>query len=177
MNPRNKRVLLMLPVLAVAAGLALFGDKTPVEEVAEPAQRGSAAATQPGPVAAAPEAVAPPVVEGELLRVAARDRLSAMIDSPEVRDLFAANRAAEQQTQAPPDEPQQAAPPVQPFTFIGRELDQKRWRYFLEKDGQVFVLSPGQQAEGFRLERTPAGEVALVDLATKTRHIIPIEGE
>lgn len=174
MNPRNKRLLFLLPVLAVAAWLAVFGDKTPVDQVVEP----SAPVAVGGdvPVERAPAA---PVASGELPRVAAREQLPARIDSPDARDLFAALAPVAPPPQDAPtaQEPQEAAPPELPFAFIGRELYRSQWRYFLEKDGQVYVLAPGQQADGFRLETTRAGELVMVDLATRARHIIPLEGE
>lgn len=180
MNPKHKRVLVMLPLLAVAAWLALFGDKTPEDEVAAPTRGG-----QVDKVAeAAPErseAPAPQVImeaaEGEVLRVASRDRARAMIDSSDMRDLFAPSVPP-----APPAEQQAAAaapppPPVLPFAYIGREQEKSRWRYFLEKNGQVFVLAAGEQAEGFRLEKAGNGELALVELSTQTRHVIAIDGD
>lgn len=177
MNPKQKRLVLMLPLLAIAAWLALFGDKTPVDEVAEPTRASSAASSEAVP--ASSDASESPVVhaaaEGDVLRVAPRERVSAMIDSADMRDLFASSVPP-----PPPVDPQAAPPPpppVLPFVYIGRELEQSRWRYFLEKNGQVYVLSAGEQAEGFKLEKAGNGELALVELSTQARHVIAIDGD
>lgn len=185
MNAQNKRVLLMLPVLAVAAWLALFGDKTPDGEVAEPTTTRPAAEPAAAPVTAS-EAVAEvpaatPVnqaaAEGEVLRVRPRDALRGMIDGPDVHDLFAPLLPPQAVAAQQPQEAVQPPPPVLPFVYIGREETATRRVYFLEKAGQTFVLAAGDRAEGFQLETASDRELTLVDLATKTKHVIPIGGE
>lgn len=137
---------------AVAAWLAIFGDKTPTN--APVAVRATpAAASAQGPEAATAEtapavAVVEDDVPGQVRRLHPRRGWFEKASSG--RDLFgvpAPKQPPPEESNVPP-----AQPPVPPFHLIGRLEEQGHWSYFLERDGAAYVLVPGGEAAGFRLE-------------------------
>lgn len=173
----NKRLLIMLPVLLIAAWLAFFGDKTPRGEVAEPTRSAPAAAvTESRPAVAQIDAAPASPAPGGMLRLVSREGLGKKIESEDMHNLFMAKEPpppptppqSEQQKSAPP-------PPVMPFHYIGRELLDGAWRYFLEKNGQTYVVARGDQVEGFLLDSENDTQIGLVDVATSTHFTVQVD--
>jgi hypothetical protein len=134
----RKRLWFWLPMLAVAAWLALFGDKTPVEQMPLPTTK--ALTTSPTKT----KTVAEPVSDA-LVELIPREELIDLSETavPTSRDLFA------DRSWAPPpptvvtvEPPAPTAPPL-PFTYLGKQLEEKRWRVFLGMAEQTFVVSEG----------------------------------
>lgn len=173
---KNRRVLFLLPVLAVAGWLALFGDKTPpaaqVTGVAEPVQGG----VDSGP--AADTAVSTEDARpGAVLRLHDRVGLVKYENLPRI-DLFQ-GRSVEQ-IQAAAEEQKKAAEvappekPRQPFRVIGRMLESGQWLVFLEHSGRTYVAQSGSIVEGFRVASVSDQKLELTNLAAHTDYVIQI---
>lgn len=174
----NKRVLLMLPVLAVVGWLALFGDKTPNKttvaaavDVAGPAQ---AAADPQQSAADGPDADA--MEPGTVRKLRARTYLTDYENAPKI-DLFqgrpvdAPPPEEEKKDDTPPPPPPK---PPQPFTVIGRMLDDAGWIVFVEHAGRSYVARTGSMVEGFRFDQVEARQVRLTNLANQEEYVIPV---
>jgi hypothetical protein len=133
MTPRH---LLMAAALVVAAGFAVFGDKTPGGEVVEPVLRAPAASTAPARIAAAaPKAAA---AAPAILRLLPRDELIAAGDGA---DTFGSRDWT-----PPPPPPQPAPPPPPPtapplpFTFVGKAVEKGEWEVFLARGAETLIV-------------------------------------
>jgi len=175
----RKRLLIMLPVLGIAAWLAFFGDKAPVDKgfasAVVPARPANTAARPQGVVAGVVTTPAP-----ENLSAAPsspREEIKLALAKPPVANLFGSPAPV-----APPvanvvnDE---APPPPPPphFTVIGSVLKDGRFNVFLDKDNQTYVATPGAVIDGNRVDVVKSDQVQLFNLSTKTTQIIPIEGD
>jgi hypothetical protein len=137
MTPRH---LLMGAALVVAAGFAVFGDKTPGgADVVEPVVRAPvAAAAAPARVttAAVPKAAAAPAI----LRLLPRDELIAAGDGADAfgsRD-WTPPPPPPQPVVAPPPPPP-TAPPL-PFTFVGKAVEKGEWEVFLARGAETLIV-------------------------------------
>ncbi|GAB4058532.1 hypothetical protein [Uliginosibacterium sediminicola] len=161
MNERT-RMLLLLPVLGIAAWLALFGDKShPGSEEVALFRGGSAQSTAP---------------RSEAAPLSARESLSKALAETEPNNLFPVVAPAGGATaeQAPPPEAE-APPPT--FVVIGRMLRDGHWNVFLDRDNQTYVATAGAEISGFKVLAIEPKQVLLRDLSTQSNLIIPIEGE
>ncbi|GAA5160030.1 hypothetical protein [Viridibacterium curvum] len=167
----QRRILFLLPFLAIAAWLAFFADKTPNGEIAEPVARsGAAGQVETGQVTgSASEASA---VESSAPAGFARDGVRALLDQDNPVNLFSNGRPPE------PERPQTQEPqiPAPDFRFIGRMLRDGRWNVFLDSDKSTYVVTPGSVIKDYRVEAVQSNQVQLTHLPTKSTHIIPIEG-
>jgi hypothetical protein len=132
MTPRH---MLMGAALVVAAGFAIFGDKTPGGEVVEPVVRAPAASTaRARVVAAAPKDATAPAI----LRLLPRDELIAAGDGA---DAFGSRDWT-----PPPPPPQPAPPPPPPtapplpFTFVGKAVEKGEWEVFLARGAETLIV-------------------------------------
>ncbi|MES2757485.1 MAG: hypothetical protein V4693_08940 [Pseudomonadota bacterium] len=132
MTPRH---LLMGAALVVAAGFAVFGDKTPGGEVVEPVVRTASVATASVRVtAAAPAAAGAPII----LRLQPREQLVAAGDGA---DAFGSRDWT-----PPPPPPQPAPPPPPPtapplpFTFLGKAVEKGEWEVFLARGSETLIV-------------------------------------
>ena len=177
----NRRVLLLLPVLAVAGWLALFGDKTPSK-----APVSSAVAVAPAASASAPAGDGPTDAAGDVQDDAAADPttvhklrvrtyLTDYENAPKI-DLFQgrpvdAPPPEEKKDDMPPPPPPK---PPQPFTVIGRMLDDAGWIVFVEHAGRSYVARTGSMVEGFRFDSVEARQVRLTNTADHEEYVIPV---
>ena len=154
MKPRH---IAMGAALLVAAGLVVFGDKTPDAGVAEPVER---AARAPAPVAAA--VTAAPVkagVDPVILRLLPRDAL--------VGDIGADGTAlfgSQNWNPPPPPAPTQAAaenvappppsaPPL-PFKLIGKSVGSGVYEVYLARGEQVYLVRENTTIDGtYRVDK------------------------
>lgn len=176
----NRRVLIMLPVLAIAGWLAFFGDKsssrnTPVAVAANVAAPTTPAQPVESDAAAAPEdtAAADPTT---VHRLRVRTYLTDYENAPKI-DLFqgrpvdAPPPAEEKKDDMPPSPPPK---PPQPFTVIGRMLDDAGWIVFVEHAGRSYVARTGSMVEGFRFDSVEARQVRLTNTADHEEYVIPV---
>ncbi|MEC5386918.1 hypothetical protein VVD49_14380 [Uliginosibacterium sp. H3] len=177
MNDR-KRMLIMLPVLAIAAWLAIFGDKSPGgagNEVAAVAPRRS---STPPPVTAGdiiarpPGANVPATASGP---GAVRQDLKQALNEASVPNLFGSNAPPPPPPAAVVD-PEDLPPPPPSFTVIGSMNKDGRLNVFLDKDNQTYVAIPGAVIDGNRVDVVKSDQVQLFNLSTQKTQIIPIEG-
>jgi hypothetical protein len=130
MKPRH---LLMGAALLVAAGFALFGDKSPKGAVVEASPRSAAAAP-------ARTAVAAPKAAGvTILRLA--DRATLVDDGAGGGDAFGSHDwtpPPPKPAPAPPPPPP-SAPPL-PFTFLGKAVSNGEWEVFLVRGSETLIV-------------------------------------
>jgi len=144
----NKRWWVLLPVLLLAAWLAFFGDKTPVQVPAAsiaPVQKFPSVDVKPSPNRQRANASSPESSPLTLIELVPRKQL--ILGTPTggktSRDLFSdrswtpAPRPAAALAPPPP-----MAPPV-PFAYLGKRLEGEKWQVFLGRAGQTFVVTAG----------------------------------
>lgn len=181
MNDR-KRLLIMLPVLAVAAWLAIFGDKSPADKseavsavaparspVGEAAGKNAAAKGEMRGIApVAPDASAPGAVRGDV-------KLALATPSP--TNLFVSNAPPPPPPPPPAVDPEDMPPPPPAFHVIGSVIKDGRFSVFLDKDNQTYVATPGAVIDGNRVDVVKSDQVQLFNLSTQKTQIIPIQGD
>lgn len=183
----NQRVLLMLPLLLIAGGLALFGDKTPSGRndgggVVGPANGDAMAQSSnvpSGVIEPLPEAETPPVEsvpeDSSVHRMRDRTYLGQLENEPRV-DLFQVPPPAEEKK----DEDARDAetePPRQPFRLAGRMYDRRHWIVFLEHEDRTYVAKAGDVVEDFRVDAVNDQTIQLTKLADNSKYAIDINGE
>lgn len=154
MKPRH---IAMGAALLAAAGLLVFGDRSPQGEVAEAVERPLAARAMPSrtpsPAASKP---APPIarlVPRETLIGDGKDRFNAAAGAEGA--LF----GHQDWTPPPPPPPQPAPPPPPsapplPFTVIGKSLEDGRWEVYLASGQNTHIAHEGAVLDGaWRIER------------------------
>ncbi len=167
-TPGARRVLLF-SLLAVAAWLAFFGDKTPSDkgaaDVVQPAATPAAGAvarvgsgasgvlprTLP---AARPAAPSGRVVHGlEVAALTPREELIPALDEKrEGGDLFPALSwnpppPKPEKPSKPPKPPPPVAPPL-PFVYLGKKLEGGQWEAYLGRGEEVFIAREGAMLAG-----------------------------
>jgi hypothetical protein len=150
MNPRQ---LLMGAALAIAAGLAAFGDKTPEPDVAEPVVRPPAAASVRPSRGSADATHHDPVI----LRLQPRETLignSADAFGGGENEVF-----GRQDWTPPPPAPGPAPPappptaPPLPFTYIGKSVGEGVWEVYLARGDRTYILRDKDVVDGsYRVE-------------------------
>ncbi len=131
MKPRH---MVMGAALLVAAGFAVFGDKTPGGEVVEPVARTATTQSAPTRVAAS----APPAAAAvTILRLEPRDNLLA----GEGAGAFATQNWTPPPPPPPPapPPPPPTAPPL-PFTFLGKAVEKGEWEVFLARGNETLIV-------------------------------------
>ena len=177
MNDR-KRMLIMLPVLAVAAWLAFFGDKAPVSQVSEVAAvapRHAAGSTPAAGdiIARPPGATVPAAGSGP---TGMRQDIKQALNETSTPNLFGSNAPPPPPSAAVID-PEDLPPPPPSFTVIGSMNKDGRLNVFLDKDNQTYVAIPGAVIDGNRVDVVKSDQVQLFNLSTQKTQIIPIEGD
>jgi hypothetical protein len=130
MKPRH---MLMGAALLVAAGFAVFGDKTPGGDVVEPVARASSPARAAAAPAPAPKAAGAVTI----LRLEPRDDL--------VAGEGAGAFGTQNWTPPPPPPPPSPAPPPPtapplPFTFLGKAVEKGEWEVFLARGNETLIV-------------------------------------
>lgn len=151
MKPRH---IAMGLALAVAAGLAAFGDKTPGEDVAEAVERPATATA--GAPASAPRP-ASGAREVAILRLQPRDELVGKGAGGDENALFGRQ---DWTPPPPPPPPQQSAPPPPPvapplpYSVIGKSLEEGKWEVYLASGDRTQIAVEGGVIDGaWRVER------------------------
>lgn len=138
MTPRH---LLMGAALLVAAGFALFGDKSPNGAVVEATPRAAAAA------AAKPArtvVLAAPKTEPAVLILRLQDRAELVADSAAGAGAFSSHDwtpppPPPPKPVPPPPPPPPSAPPL-PFTFLGKAVANGEWEVFLARGSETLIV-------------------------------------
>lgn len=159
MKPRH---LLMLIGLAVAAWLALFGDKTPSGGIAAPvtratenrstdAQRAETIANRADGAAHAAESGPKPKHKADITILALRDRAELIggASSGDNGNLF-----GQQSWAPPPPPPAKPAPPqpptapTLPFTYLGKKNEDAAWEVYLAHGDTTLIVHENTVIEG-----------------------------
>jgi hypothetical protein len=151
-------------LLASAAWLAVFGDKTPPSEAAMPTPRAVPRAfASPRPAPAASAVRLEPLIARDLLvperapLPAARNPFYAAVVPPPP----AASAASAPPAPAPPPP---TAPPL-PYTVVGKKLEGGAWEVYLSRGDQVLVATAGTMLEGqYKVERIQPPTMNLIYL-------------
>lgn len=163
MKPRH---LFLAAALALAALVATFGDKTPVNTVAEPvvrstpAARNGADARRSAP-AAGPQAVASAEVTGAPSASGAAAAQAYIIPLRARAELIGeanlkgdAVFGSQNWAPPPPPAPAKAAPPAPPmapplpFTYLGKALQDGRWEVYLSRGSMTYIVQNKTVLEG-----------------------------
>ncbi len=146
----KQRHLLLTAAVALAAWLAIFGDKTPNDNVSLPVTR----ASSQGSSALKPEASLTKAVRDysagntpnssktpTILALRSRESLIGEMDSKEQNSALFSSQSW---TPAPPppkpaDPIVPTAPPL-PFKYMGKRDDEGQWQVFLTRDTTTFVI-------------------------------------
>lgn len=163
-----------LVLLAVAAWLAFFGDKTP-----NPGPRAAAVVNAVAPATAArrpparTEAVAEPV---QALRPRAEPEALARPQA----DLFAVADWHRPPIPPPPPPgpalaPVEAPVPVPNYRVLGKKQENDTWEVFLGRDDLSFIAREGETLEGlWRVERIEPPSLHLVHLPSRQVRVVAI---
>ena len=190
----NRRHLLLLSLLLVAAYLAFFGDKTPSDKSAAdvvqavPARgKGGSGTSDSAPAPALAEnrpAVAklPTGKAASTLEVAALIPRETLIPAPgdeQVgRDLFPALSWTPPPPPPPPPAkpPPPMAPPV-PFVYLGKKLEGGQWEVYLGRGEELLIVREGMAPGGtYQVKSINPPTLTLVYLPLKQSQSIPIGG-
>ncbi|HET7792716.1 MAG TPA: hypothetical protein VFL64_04960 [Rhizobacter sp.] len=177
----NKRMALMLPVLALAAYLAVFADKTPQggAKAAVPASRpGVTAATAPAPASVGAPKNKPAAVLERIETLVPRKQLVNPADPS--ADLFASPSWSAAPPPAPvapsaPPVPQaaQIAPPN--YRVLGKKLESEVWEVYLGRDDTSFIVRAGDTLEGtWRIDKVEPPSVSMTHVPSGSVHSLPI---
>lgn len=154
---------MMLGLLAGAAGLALFGDKTPPGKAAE------VVASVPRRVAAA--TVVRPAGERDAFieALVPRARLVPEAAGSGRRDLFAsppAPPAPKPVAMLPAVTPPPQAPPM-PFRVLGKKQEGEAWEVFLGRDDTSFIVRAGSVLEAaYRIDKIDPPTLVMTHIPT-----------
>lgn len=142
MKPRH---LVLGAALLLAAGFAVFGDRSPAGAVVEPVRRG-AIASAPAPARARP---APPTPAAAVAILRLAPRASLIEDGAEAGTAFGSQNWTPPPAPAPPaaPAPPPAAPPL-PFTFLGKAAQKGEWEVFLARGDQTLIVRDKMVIDG-----------------------------
>lgn len=134
----NKRWWLWLPMLAIAAWLALFGDKSAIDPLPSAGTTGLNASQRK----------VKPAAENSLETMVELIPREQLIETPNeaeliTRDLFADRSWTPAPSPVIAPEPPLPTAPALPFTYLGKQLENNQWRVFLGLAEQIFVVSEG----------------------------------
>ncbi|MCS0597522.1 hypothetical protein [Massilia agri] len=148
MKPRH---IAMTVALVLAAGLVIFGDKTPEDAVAEPVERAAITPAAPGARADVKKDTAPAI-----LRLLPRETLIGGDDrfgqDGEGKAVFGRQDWTPPPPPPPPVQPAPPPPPPSapplPFTYIGKSLQEGRWEIFLARGDRTYLVREAAVIEG-----------------------------
>ena len=179
MKPRH---LILAGGLAIAGWLALFGDKTPAGDIAEPVMRQQPAAAKPEQIvqraASTPEtktASAP-----DILVLQPRDQLiGGARAASEASTLF----ASQNWTPPPPPPPKPAPPPPPtapplPFTYLGKKSEDGAWEVYLGRGEQTYIVREQSVIDGmYRIESIKPPTLSVTYMPLNQIQVLTIGGD
>lgn len=159
MKPRH---VALGAALLVAAGFAIYGDKTPNGALVEAAPR--RAATAPRAEAAVLKA---PVEQVTILRL--QPRLDPLDADAEGGGAFASRNWTPPPPPAPPapPPPAPAAPPL-PFTYLGKAQEKGAWEVFLARGNETLIVRNQMVIDGvYRIDAIAPPSLTITYLPLK----------
>lgn len=162
----------MALALAGAAGLVLFGDNSPPDDIAEPVARSSTAPARPAPaprVAAgnggkeqADAAILPLIPRAQLVGESGDASFAAGEGVFMGQDWNPPPPPPPPPSKTPPPPPM--APPM-PFTYIGKALADGAWEVFLARGDKTYSVRTQTVIDGtYRVERIAPPQMSLTYL-------------
>jgi len=148
MKPRH---IAMGGALALAAGLVVFGDNTPEDTLAAPAER---VAATPASIPARSTAAARPVTDTAIARLIPRETL---IGAEGERFGDSENALFARHDWTPPPPPPSNAPPPPPsppmapplpFKYVGKSLQDGVWEIYLARNDRTYLVRDGATLDG-----------------------------
>ncbi len=143
----KRRHMILAAGVLLAAGLALFGDKTPDSGVADAVARPRASApaaplraSQPAPAKPAAVPIARLVSRADL--IGAESGADALFAS---KNWTPAPKPVAVQAQVAPPPPM--APPL-PFSYLGKSLGDGQWEVYLARGERTFIVRVGVVIDG-----------------------------
>lgn len=170
MSPR-KRWLVLLSLLAAAAGLLVFSD--PPKSVG--ADVVGATGRNPRPSAApvkTAEAAAEHSSSGDTMILAIRPR----VHDKELVDAFAPQNWTPPPPPPPPapPPPKPSAPPL-PFTVLGKKLDEAGWQVFLARQDRTYIVHVDDVIDGtYRVDSIKPPNITLLYIPLSERQSMAI---
>lgn len=174
--------------VAIAGWLALFGDKTPTSDIAEPVARASASANVAASAAvkrvmqtsaSAGSGKAKPAIV--ILALQPREVL---IGTGDANSEQPTDRLFTNQTWAPPPPPPPkplpppppSAPPL-PFTYLGKKIEDSQWEAYLARGDQTFIIREQTVIEGtYRVDSIKPPTLSLTYLPLNQVQTLTIGG-
>jgi hypothetical protein len=180
------RQKLLFAALALAAGFAFFGDKTP--DIAEPVARASGSAVTTGPAARPQQAGAP--AGGAEGRAAAAPIMALQMRDSVIRvgrsgqDPDALFNSQSWTPPPPPPPPPQAKivppPPMAPalsYTYLGKKIEDGVWEVYLARGEKTFIVRAHSILEGnYQVDSIVPPTLSLTYLPLKQVQRITIGG-
>lgn len=174
----HKRHIVMAAGLMVAAGLAIFGDKTPENAITEPVVRARASDARP---TTSPTTSSRRETAGDpaILELLPRESLigGARAGGP-VDGLF----HAQSWTPPPPPPPKPLPPPPPtapplPFTFLGKKLEGSEWEVYLGRGENILIVRQKTTVEGtYRVDSIAPPTLSLTYLPLNQQQTLTIGG-
>lgn len=154
----TRRHIFMAAAVVIAGWLALFGDKTPTSDIAEPATRTATPAPASSPaavvrVAQTGTSAGSGKAKPDIMILALQPR-EALIGAGEIGATERTDRLFANQTWAPPPPPPPkplpppppTAPPL-PFTYLGKKIEDGIWEAYLARGDQTFIVREQTEIE------------------------------
>ena len=180
------RHALMLAALAVAAWLALFGDKTPNANIAEPADRKgaekpvAASAASPSPVKASDSVAKKPQKPEPAIRalLPRRELIGGASTTNKADPLFASqNWMPPPPPPAKPVAPPPPTAPAIPFTFLGKKLEDAKWEVYLSRGDTTIIVSESTVVDAtYRIDSIKPPNLTMTYLPLNQTQVLPIGG-
>lgn len=170
----NQRQMLLGAGVAIAAWLAIFGDRTPSSEIAEPVSgdRGQRPGIRDVPT---PRTDKDGKLNPDILAVRDRNQLlGADVIRPEqgTSPMFGSQSWTPPPPPAPPPAPvaptpPPTAPPI-PFTVLGKKLEAGQWEVYLTRAGMIWLVREQTEIEGmYRIDSIKPPLLSLTYLPLK----------
>lgn len=180
----TRRHVVLAAGVAIAAWLALFGDKTRHDSIAEPVTRVPAAAAKASvaPVRSAQSASTAgtsPGPEPVILSVLPRDILIGSAGAARAGERLFASLTW---TPPPPPPPPPAPPPPPlapplPFTYFGKKAEDGKWEVYLVRGEQTFIARPQTIIDGnYRVESVTPPTLSLTYMPLNQIQTLTIGG-
>lgn len=176
----NRRHAVLGAGLAIAGWLALFGDKAPATDIAEPVARATpqrlpAESGRPAPDRTATKANAEPTI---LALQPRQDLVGLTLDGKPPGSLFGSHSWAPPPPPPPkpPPPPPPAAPPL-PFTYIGKKLEGGAWEVYLARGDQTVIVNMQSVIDGtYRVDSIRPPQLVLTYLPLNQQQTLTIGG-
>ena len=154
MKPFLRKVLFILPAVALLASVVAGREKPSAPDVVEPAARIDTR------------------IVLDLSRLENRAEGEAAKSDPFAQKSFAPPEQPAAQRAAPPPKP--TAPPL-PFAYLGKVIEDGKLSVFLARGGENLSVGPGDTIDGeYRVDAVTDSEIRFTYLPLKTKQSLPL---